>query len=192
MARHPAARASAARDMLAFTDVYRPGAMQQIRELVPGDSLRVIDSAAGVAWLGVEHDHWLMDGTMAVLGQQGAIECWHRAMSMMVNRPLLRPLVEGAQRLFFGEAGEMIALIAKGWGLAYRDFCTPRYEADGPSSAHVVFEDVAREAFASPGYLHCWHAVCRGIAELEKVEHSEVAFAIDEPRRRAIATFSWR
>ena len=191
MARHPAARASAARDMLAYTDVYRRGAMQAIRERIPAESLSVIDSAAGVSWLGVEHDHWLMDGTVAVLGVDGARDCWYRAMAMMVQRPLLRPLIEGAQRLFFGAAGQMIGLIPKGWGLAYRDFCTPRIETVGPRESRLVLDDIAPEAFASPGYLHCWHAVCRGILDLEKVSDRRVAFTIVERDRRAVATFTW-
>lgn len=177
--------------MLSFTDVYRPGAMRQIRDRVPPESLRLIDSTAGIAWLGIEHDHWLMDGTIAVLGVDDAVACWHRGMEMMVGRPLLRPLVEGAQRLFFGQPGEMIALIRSGWGLAYRDFCTPRHERLGTTASRIVFDEVAPEAFASPGYLHCWHGICRGILDLEKTADHRVGFEIDEDGGRAIATFTW-
>jgi hypothetical protein len=191
MARHPAARASAARDMLGFTEQYRPGTEAEIRAGIPRESLHAIDTTIGIAWLGVEHDHWLMDRTIATLGREGAIDCWHRAMAMMVQRPLLRPVVEAALRLFPDPAG-MVRTIVRGWSLAYRDFCTPRFEPVRAGEARIVFEDVAPEAFTSEGYLHCWHAVCLGVFDLARAGERQVTFEIERPRARATATFLWR
>ena len=54
------------------------------------------------------------------------------------------------------------------------------------------FEGIAPEAFASPGYIHCWHGVCLGIFDLEKPEDGRVHFEIDERSALAVATFTWR
>ena len=78
----------------------------------------------------------------------------------------------------------------KGWTLAYRDFCVPRFEwLDGEEGARLYFDDVAPEAFRSPGYLHCWHAICLGVLDLAKAGGPVVEFEIDEARSRAVATF---
>lgn len=189
--RRPAARASAARDNLSFADLYRPGTVAEIRASIPPESLKAIDETLGVAWLEFEHDHWLMDGTLAVLGREEAVECWRRSIEHLVEKPLLRPLVEGSLRLFGAAPGKLIKMVPTGWTLAYRDFCVPRFELVEDGHARIVFEDIAPHAFRSPGYLHCWHAVCLGLFDLEKPKDGRVDFEIDEARRQAVAEFHW-
>ncbi|MFQ5415638.1 MAG: hypothetical protein ACE5FL_01190, partial [Myxococcota bacterium] len=86
MTRDPAARASAARDNVNFVDVYRPGALEEIRSGIPAESLDVIDSIPGVSWLPFEHDHRLMDRTLAVLGREDAVACWRRSIGNLIER----------------------------------------------------------------------------------------------------------
>ena len=190
--RRPAARASAARDNVAYVDVYRPGALAKVRAMIPQESLDAIDNTIAISWLEFEHDHWLMDATMAVLGREDAVECWRRSVGHLVERPLLRNFVEGSLRLFGAKPGKILKMIPKGWTLAYRDFCSPSFELHSETSAEIRFEDVAPQAFESEGYLHCWHAVCLGVFDLEKPQGGRVEFEIDRAGARAVARFSWR
>lgn len=192
MARRPAARASAARDNVSFVDVYRPGALARVRARIPPESLRAIDETPGISWLEFEHDHWLMDATLAVLGREEAVDCWRHSIAHLIEKPLLRNFVEGSIRLFGARPGRIIRMIPKGWSLAYRDFCSPSFERLGETRAEIRFEDVAPEAFESEGYLHCWHAICLGVFDLEKPEEGRVEFEIDRGAARAVASFSWR
>jgi hypothetical protein len=189
--RRPAARASAARDNVAYVDVYRPGSLAEVRSLIPAESLEAIDRTPGFSWLEFEHDHWLMDATLEVLGQRDAIECWRRSISKLVEKPLLRNFVEGSLRLFGKRPGKLLTVVPRGWTLAYRDFCVPRYESLGDYSARLHFEDIAPQAFQSEGYLHCWHGICLGLFELEKPPNAHVDFEIERGRARAVASFSW-
>jgi hypothetical protein len=189
--RRPAARASAARDNLSLVDVYRPGAMAQVRSLIPPESLEAIDKTAGVSWLEFEHDHWLMDCTLEVLGREDAVECWRQAVAQLIERPLLRNFVEGTLRLFGTRPGKVIRMIPKGWSLAYRDFCNPAFVSLGENAAEIRFEDVAPQAFQSEGYLHCWHAVCLGIFDLEKPPNGRAEFEFDAARSLAVVSFGW-
>jgi hypothetical protein len=189
--RRPAARASAARDNVAFAEVYRPGSLAAIRETIPQASLDKIDNAPSASWLGFEHDRWLMDGTMQIFGRDEAIACWRQSINQLIDKPLLRPFVEGALRLFGNRPGKIIKLIPKGWTLAYRDFCVPGFHLIGDNSAEIIFDDVAPEAFEAEGYLHCWHAICLGVFDLEKPENGRVDFEIDRAGARCIARFSW-
>ena len=192
MARKPAARASAARDNANFVEVYRPGALAEIRAGIPPESLDAIDSTPGFSWLDFEHDHWLMDGAMSLLGREDAVACWRQSIGQLIEKPLLRNFVEGSLRLFGARPGKLIKMLPKAWTLAYRDFCTPVFELLSDDSAEIRFENIAPEAFASEGYLHCWHGICLGIFDLEKPQEGRVRFEIDAERAQALATFTWR
>lgn len=191
MTRQPAARASAARDNVAYTDVFRPGALAEIRSIIPDDALHAIDNTAGASWLDFEYDHWLMDATMQVLGRQDAIRCWRRSVTKLVERPLLRSFVEGGLRMFGAKPGKLLKLVPRGWTLAYRDFCVPVFELIEPGRAELRFEDVAPQAFQAPGYLYCWHGLCQGIFDLEKPKDGSVEFAFDKRDASAVARFLW-
>lgn len=189
--RRPAARASAARDNVGFVEVFRPGALAEVRAMIPQASLDAIDTTPGFSWLDFEHDHHLMDATMAVLGREDAVECWRRSIAHLIERPLLRNFVEGVLRLYGARPGKIVKMIPKGWPLAYRDFCNPSFELLGENKAEIRFENIAPQAFASEGYIHCWHAICLGIFELEKPLDGRVEFSIDRDRALAVAAFSW-
>jgi hypothetical protein len=177
--------------MLNAVDAVQPGTGAAVRALVPAASLQAIDDMPGVCWLDFEHDHWLMDGTLRVLGKELAVRCWRAGMTSLIHRPVLKNFAEAGLRLFLGKPGQVIALIPRGWPLAYRDFCTPSFHRTGDHQAEIRFEAIAPEAFASPGYLHCWHGICQGILDLEKPRGGQVDLTIEESRRRAVASFSW-
>jgi hypothetical protein len=191
MPRQPAARASAARDNLNFVDVYRPGALAEVRSRIPAESLEVIDNAPSASWLDFEYDHLLMDEVMFVLGREDAIACWHQSIGHLIDRPLLRNFVEGGLRIFGARPGKIIKLIPKGWTLAYRDFCAPAFELLEEGKAEIRFHDIAPEAFDSVGYLYCWYAICQGVFDLEKPVAGQVDFEFDRDAREAVATFCW-
>ncbi len=191
MERQPAARASAARDNLANSDKFRPGTVDKIRATIPPESMKAIDETLGSSWLPFEHDHWLMDGTIEVLGVDDSVECWRRSIGYLIERPLLKSFVEGSLRLFGGRPGMLLKMIPKGWSLAYRDFCAPSYRLIEAGHAELRFEQIAPQAFESPGYIHCWHGVSKGLFDLEKPENGRVSFEIDASRALAIATFRW-
>ena len=189
--RHPAARASAARDNVGHVEIYRPGALARVRALIPEASLAAIDHTLGFSWLDFEHDHWLMDATLEVLGVEDAVACWRSSIGELVRKPLLHSFVEGGLRLFGAQPGKLLKLLPKGWSLAYRDFCVPRFQEVEERCVEIHFEEIAPQAFASPGYLHCWHGICLGLFDLEKPADPDVRFEIDQAGARAFARFRW-
>ncbi len=192
MSTSPAVRANAARDTLDFTEVYRRGARDMIRGTIPESSLDAIDNTPGFSWLDIEHDSWLLDGIMAVLGRKDAVECWRGNIANLIERPLLNSFVEGGLRIFGRKPGGLIKLIPKGWPLAYRDFCLPTFHRLGDFEAEIHFEMIDPRVLEHPGYLHCWHGVCAGIFDLEKAPHGRLEYDIQAERALAIAHFSWQ
>lgn len=177
--------------MLIAIDRARPGTRDAVRALVPPQSLEIIDEAAASSWLDAENHHWLVDGTIAVLGVEQAVASWRAGLSAVFQRPLHRFYVEAAMRLFLHEPGRILRLIPGGWALAYRDFCTVSYQGTGAQEAEIRFDDVAPQAFISPGYLHSWHAICQGIFDLEKPVDGRTSLDIDLIHSRAVVRFSW-
>jgi hypothetical protein len=191
MERRPAARASAARDNVAFTEVFRPGSLERIRAEIPEASLRAIDETAGISWLDFEHDHFLMEGTVRVLGQQDAIRCWRSSVTQLIEKPLLKNFVSGALRIFGARPGKLLKMVPKGWTLAYRDFCSPRFVEVDDHTCEIHFEDIAPQAFEAEGYIHCWHGICLGVFDLERPKDPSVEFEIDRANAAARARFHW-
>jgi hypothetical protein len=191
MDQRPAARASAARDNVAFTGIFRPGALERIRARIPAASLRAIDETPGISWLDFEHDHWLMDATIAELGERDAIECWRQSITQLIEKPLLKNFVSGALRIFGARPGKLLKMVPKGWTLAYRDFCAPRFVSVDENTCEIHFESIPPQAFDSEGYLHCWHGICLGVFDLEKPKDPVVTFEIDRTSASAVAHFHW-
>jgi len=178
--------------MLKTIDAERPGTFDAVRALVPPAALEVIDGAAGSSWLDAEHHHWLVDGTVQVLGVEQAVAAWRAGMTSVFQKPLHKPYVDAAVRLFFGQPGRVLQLIPRGWALAYRDFSSVSFHRLDPQRAELRFEDVAPEAFASPGYLHSWHAICQGIFDLERPLDGRTTLEVDQARAAAVVGFTWR
>lgn len=177
--------------MLGIIDRLRPGTRDAVRALVPPASLELIDGAAGSSWLPAEHHHWLVDGTIAVLGVDEAVACWRAGMAEVLQRPLHRFFVEAAVRLFMNEPGRVLQHIPRGWALAYRDFCSVTYHRTAGDRAEVRFDDVAPVAFSSPGYLHSWRAICHGVFDLERPRDGTTELELDQARAAVVIRFAW-
>jgi hypothetical protein len=178
--------------MLVIIDAARPGTRDAVRSRIPAGALEVMDGAAGSSWLSAEHHHWLVDGTLEVLGVEAAVAAWRGGMSEVLQRPLHKFFVEAAVRMFLDEPGRVLQLIPKGWALAYRDFCQVSYHRTAEDQAEIRFADVAPVAFSSPGYLHSWLAICQGIFDLEKPREGRTALITDQPAAAATVRFGWR
>lgn len=96
---HPAVRASAVRDTLAFLDKFHPGSRQRVLSRVPAESRRVIEETSRLSWVAVEHDHWTIDAMVELFGRERAIRCWADSVSSLVEQPLLRTFVSGMLKL---------------------------------------------------------------------------------------------
>jgi hypothetical protein len=178
--------------MLVAIDGLRPGTRDAVRALVPPRSLEVIDEAVDSSWLAVEHHHWVVDGTLKVLGVEQAVASWRTGMRAVFQRPLHKFFVAAAVRLFMNEPGRILQLIPKGWPLAYRDFCTVSYHRTGMQQAEIHFDDIAPQALAFPGYLHSWHAICCAALDLEKAVDGRTSLAIHPSLAAAVVRLTWQ
>ena len=180
-------RISAARDMVDFVDKFQPGARREVLSRFPPASLQAFETIPRMGWLPIEHDHWVVDGIVDVLGRDRARQCWTSSVQDHVDKPLLRSMVSGVLYLS-PQSTAIFKILAHAWGALYRDFCTVRVAKGPHGSVEVIFENIAPEVRTYPNYLTAWHGICQGAARLGRLTQP-VIFTIAADMRSAVATF---
>jgi hypothetical protein len=154
--RAPAVRVSAAKDFLDFVEQFEPGARAEVLRRFPPESREAFELSPRSSWLALEHDHFVVDGVIAVLGKERALECWRDSVPEIVNKPLLRNFVAGMVRIFGREPARVLGLLPRAWLLIYRDLCTVSVRTDGPLAAIIRFEDITdRKLLQRPRWTQC-------------------------------------
>lgn len=155
--------------MLDFVEKFEPGARAKVLSHFPKASLEALELAPRTSWLPVEHDHFVVDGVVAVLGKDRARKCWRDSVPDMVDKPLLRSFVSGMVRMFGREPARIVGLLPKAWPLVYRDMGTVTLDASTPGDPVLRFSDIPRSVRAYPNYFVSWEGVCAGLAHIARV-----------------------
>jgi hypothetical protein len=83
--------------------------------------LEEIEKASSISWLPVELDVALTECFFEVAGSERATRAFREALTRSIERPLLRPFVEGALALFGRDPAKLLRWVPKVWSLLYRD-----------------------------------------------------------------------
>ena len=188
--RQPAARVSAVRDLLDFVDVFEPGTRAKVLATFPAETLELLETSPRTSWFSIEHDHFVADALIAVLGKERAIECWRDSMEHLMDRPLLRTFVSGMVRILGKDPARVVSMVPKGWPLAFHDFCDVRFERGPADRVALVFEDIAHQVKKYPSYFHVWHGTMWGFARTAGT-NAHVDFTVAKDLRSAEARFTW-
>lgn len=192
MPRAPAVRVSAARDLLDFAERFEPGSRQKILDRFPITSREIFDASPRTSWLPIEHDHWVVDGLVNVLGRERAIHCWRDSVPDIVDKPLLRTFVGGMVRLFGRDPNRVFGLLPKAWPTIYQDFCTVRFEpGKAPGTASAYFEDVASQVAMYPNYFASWQGIVWGMTYIAQVRGS-VELVVAKDCKTAEIRITWK
>jgi hypothetical protein len=190
MTRSPSVRVSAARDLLAFADKFQEGTSGQILQRFPPEALDALQTSPRSSWLSIEHDHFLVDGLIEVLGRERAIQCWRASMPDMIDKPLLRSFASGMMRLFGRDPTRVIGLLPKGWPLVFNDFCTVKMITGPGDRATLLLEGMAPQLRKYPNYFHSWDGICQGIGQIACPD-GRVYFSVARDMSSAEAKFDW-
>jgi hypothetical protein len=186
----PAVRVSAARDMLAFTEVFEPGLQARVVARIPREAMEAMEASARTSWLDLELDHFLVDGICEELGPERAIRCWRDSMKHMIDKPLLQSFVSGMIRLFGRDPARVVALIPKGWPLVFRDCGTLTVLSSGDREAILAFSDLPPVFRRYPNYFHSFHGICAGVL-LVATPRGRVDYVVAKDHASATARFVW-
>lgn len=189
-AKHPAVRAGAILDSLAYLDVFESGARARVLGSIPPVSRELLLHTSRSSWVGIEHDRHAVDAIVGFFGVTRSIQYWRKSMGILAERPLLKGFISGMTGLFGNDPGRVIGLLPKGWSLVYRDLCDPKMDRLAPGQLSIQFARVAPEVLAAPNYFHSWHGTCLGLADLAQMK-GKVVFLVSADRASANVTFSW-
>ena len=161
----PAVRARSTQDALAYADQFSPGATAKIRELIPPESLRVIDQATRTGWIPVEHDRHVPASTIEVLGEARAVECWREFLRSHLKAPLFRTVIDASIRLFGLSPATLAKITPRIFPLAYKDFCVVRSRAE-EDMAELVLDEVHPEVADVAAYPVSFRAFFYGFLDI--------------------------
>jgi hypothetical protein len=181
---------SAARDLLAFVDKFEPGARARVLDLFPAASREALETSPRTSWLPLEHDHFVVDGVIAVLGRERALACWRDSVPDIVDKPLLKTFVSGMIRAFGRDPARIISWFPKAWPLIYRDLCEPSFQTGPSGEPRIVFDNVSSAVRTYPNYFLSWQGICWGLSHIAKV-NGNVRLTVAEDRSRAMVEFWW-
>ena len=186
----PAVRASAVRDTLAFLDKFHAGSRDKVLELVPDASRRVIEETSRLSWIGIEHDHYTIDGIIQVFGAERAARFWAESIANTVEQPLLKPFVSGVLSLLGHDPARFVAHLPKGWAMVYRDMCEPRFAISHDGRPQIHFESIDPLVGVYDNYFVSWRGVCLGVGRLARAS-TRVELQVAPDERSAVATFTF-
>jgi hypothetical protein len=190
VSRAPATRVSAARDLIDFVEKFEPGAREKVLARFPRESREAFESTPRSSWLAIEHDHWVVDSVIAVLGRERALECWRDSVPDIIDKPLLRTFVSGMVRMFGRDPARIIGLFPKAWPLIYRDLSTLRLDTNAAGNPVLLFEDIAPEVREYPNYFVSWEGVCWGFSHIARV-NGQVRAELSRDKSVLAVHFAW-
>lgn len=180
---------AASRDTLAFVDKTVPGSAERILAEFPPDTRALWDGVSRLGWMPIEHDHFLADATIKVLGQQRAVEIWRASVANLIEQPLLKTFVSGMITIFGDNRARVVGLFPRAFTQIYRDFCDLQLvQLDG--GARLVFTDVADQLWQHPSYLQTWRAAAMGTLDVAHLEGS-VELQSDKQARTVEIELHW-
>jgi len=118
----PRARVGGAQDFLAFLDHRQPGTRQHFSKVLPALISEAISERARTDWLDVETiDGPFVTAVVEWLGSEEAREAWRTfTCTTFVRTPALRPIVDGAVRVFGLSVSSLLKVFPLGYQQSYR------------------------------------------------------------------------
>ncbi len=172
-AKQPRILASFLHDTLASIDRIDPDLGVQVREAMKEEVLEDIESSWSASWLPVGHDVELTEAFFRVAGRETACRVMHDNLVATFDKPILRPMIEGAMRVLGTTPGKMLRWAPKVWGLLFRDVGHMEVEADDETrTATVTLTGLPPEVSDSRNYLLGSGAAISGVFDVTHVEGS--------------------
>lgn len=163
---------------------------QAIRRSVVGNAIERVETARAQTWLPVELDVFLTNAVAEGAGPEG-LDAWSRAaIRNSIEGPLLRPIVNGAVRLFGLRPSGFLGMMPRIFDHIYRNAGRiVRDAGDDESHIHLRYVDIPEVIVESPAYLHSVAAAMAVALELCRVD-GEVQLVREAPNATTLQ-FRW-
>jgi hypothetical protein len=157
MAQNPRIRANWTRTVLDyFRSALSATIYERVYARVPERSRQSIDKASTFDWLPAEHHMAIADALSAILGNDDAETQWRRMTGTSFDKPIFRPLFQGALSLFSASPITMARVLPAGWGLIAADAGVFTIEPGSTDHGVVCWSNIPRPILACPAFLAAW------------------------------------
>lgn len=147
MASDPRVRARHMKSLLAGIDRLDRVDGDAVRAHIAPATRGEVEQATGVEWLpaalNLEVTHAIYTG----LGEAGGARFFRETLRVAFSGPLLRTVIEAAERVFHVDAASFVGWVGSGWTLVFRDCGRWRIDRAGDRGAALVIEALP-EGFA--------------------------------------------
>ena len=149
--------------------------LDRVRVAVDPATLERIEQASRIAWIPVELDVELTERFFDVAGSEQACRVFRDTLAQSFHTPLLRPLVDGAVRLFGRDVHRAMRWVPKGWSLIYRDCGEMTVSCEEENAVRLEIVGAAPAIARSPSYLE---GIGAALSALFDLWHEAGAFEV--------------
>jgi hypothetical protein len=167
------------------------GLGREVRRRLERDTLAAIESASAIALIPVALDVELTDCFFEVAGEGRARRALRENLRQSCDKPLLKPVLDGARVLFGRSLVRAIAWAPKVWGLIYRDAGEMRVAAREERCVRLELRDIPRVIAESPNYLVGSAETFAGFFDVAGVTGSVELIGPDLSRRSSAFVLRW-
>jgi len=164
---------------------------RKVRERLKPDSLDAIESAPPIALISVDLDVELTQCFFDVAGFEQARRALRENLRQSFDKPLLRPLLDGAFALFGRSLARTIRWAPKVWGLIYRDAGQMVVSSAREGHVELTLHDIPLVIATSPTYLCGSAETFAGFFDVVGVEGRVELIGPDLAARRAGFDLTW-
>jgi hypothetical protein len=183
-------RASHIHSNLLELDTLGPLVAAQVKQRISKETLDAVGDASTIAWLPVEHDIEISTAVRDVLGIAG-LRAWSlEAMARSAQGPLIRPLSDGASKLFGITPHALYRVLPRGYGVVYRNCGENAYEQTSESTGVVTQTGVPSLLFDND-YLEGTAGAFMSFPRFFGLEGA-VVLRLAPATRTAVFDVSWR
>jgi hypothetical protein len=164
---------------------------REVRARLKPETRDAIESASAIGLVSVDFDVELTECFFAVAGADRALAVLRENLRQSFDRPILKPVVDGAFALFGRSLGKVIGWAPKVWGLVYRDAgeMVVSDAADGRVQLDLI--DVPLVIASSSNYLRGSAETFAGFFDLAGVDGEVRLLGPDLERRWAGFELCW-
>jgi len=142
----------------------------EVRARLRPETRRAIESARSIGLVAVDLDVELTECFFAVAGAARARAALRENLRQSFDRPILKPVLDGAFAIFGRSLGRMIGWAPKIWGLVYRDAGEMVVTSAELGRVRLDLIEIPRVISASPHYLEGSAETFAGLFDVAGVE----------------------
>ena len=152
---------------------------------------RMLAECGRLSWVPIEVDVALSRAVESVVGEGMAYHRTRRSVAATMDTTLMRPLLDGARRVFGLDPRKALKLVKQGWTVVFKDCGHADYECLEDTSAVVRLFDLPEVMLGTPSYVRAIAGSMHGLLDVCGVEGTTEVLEASLDTRRLELMLEW-